>query len=65
VTTKVQGLLTAHGVRYLFTSFVSNFREFAPLSIILVVMVGVGLAESAGLIGALMRNSWPSPRRRC
>ncbi len=56
VTTKVQGLLTAHGVRYLFTSFVSNFREFAPLSIILVVMVGVGLSESAGLIGALIRK---------
>ena len=34
----------------------SNVREFAPLSIILVVMVGVGLAESAGLIGALIRK---------
>jgi aminobenzoyl-glutamate transport protein len=55
-TTKVQGLLTGEGVRYLFTSFVSNFRDFAALSIILVVMIGVGLAETAGLIGALMRR---------
>ena len=55
-TTKVQGLLTADGVRYLFTSFVSNFRNFAALAIILVVMLGVGLAESAGLIGALIRK---------
>jgi len=56
VTVKVQGLLTADGVRYLFTSFVSNLRDFAPLAIILVVMVGVGLAEAAGLIGALVRR---------
>ena len=56
VTEKVQGLLTADGVRYLFTSFVSNFRNFAALAIILVVMVGVGLAETAGLIGALIRR---------
>src|SRR5262249_36017789 len=56
VTTKVNGLLTDDGVRYLFTSFVSNFRDFAPLAIILVVMVGVGLAEAAGLIGALIRR---------
>jgi aminobenzoyl-glutamate transport protein len=56
VTTKVRGLLTADGVRYLFTSFVSNFRNFAAVAIILVVMVGVGLAETAGLIGALVRR---------
>ena len=55
-TTKVRGLLTGEGVRYLFTSFVSNFRDFAALAIILVLMVGVGLAETAGLIGALMRR---------
>jgi aminobenzoyl-glutamate transport protein len=54
--TKVQGLLTADGVRYLFTSFVSNFRNFAAMAIILVVMIGVGLAETAGLIGALIRK---------
>jgi aminobenzoyl-glutamate transport protein len=55
-TAKVQGLLTGTGVRYLFTSFVSNFRNFAAVAIILVVMVGVGLAESAGLIAALIRK---------
>jgi aminobenzoyl-glutamate transport protein len=54
--TKVHGLLTADGVRFLFTSFVANFRNFAALAIILVVMLGVGLAESAGLIGALIRK---------
>ena len=55
-TAKVKGLLTGEGIRYLFTSFVSNFRNFAALAIILVVMIGVGLAEAAGLIGALIRK---------
>ena len=55
-TTEVQGLLTVDGVRFLFTSFVDNFRNFAAVSIILVVMIGVGLAETAGLIGALIRK---------
>jgi len=55
-TASVQGLLTGEGIRYLFTSFVDNFRDFAAVAIILVVMVGVGLAESAGLIGALIRK---------
>jgi aminobenzoyl-glutamate transport protein len=52
----VKGLLTGDGVRYLFTSFVSNFRNFSAVAIILVVMIGVGLAEAAGLIGALIRK---------
>jgi aminobenzoyl-glutamate transport protein len=55
-TTKVKGLLTVDGVRFLFTSFVDNFRNFAAVAIILVVMIGVGLAEWAGLIGALIRR---------
>ena len=55
-TAKVKGLLTGERIRYLFTSFVSNFRNFAALAIILVVMIGVGLAEAAGLIGALIRK---------
>ncbi|HST18629.1 MAG TPA: AbgT family transporter [Gaiellaceae bacterium] len=55
-TAKVKGLLTGDGVRYLFTSFVDNFRNFSAVTIILVVMIGVGLAEAAGLIGALIRK---------
>jgi aminobenzoyl-glutamate transport protein len=55
-TTAVEGLLTGEGIRFLFTSFVDNFRNFAAVAIILVVMIGVGLAEAAGLIGALIRK---------
>ncbi len=55
-TAAVQSLLSADGIRFLFTSFVANFRNFAAVAIILVVMIGVGLAEAAGLIGALIRK---------
>src|SRR4029078_13682656 len=55
-TAAVQSLLSADGIRFLFTSFVANFRNFAAVAIILVVMLGVGLAEAAGLIGALIRK---------
>jgi aminobenzoyl-glutamate transport protein len=55
-TTKVQGLLNGSGIAYLFTSFLGNFRNFAAVTIILVVMIGVGLAEAAGLIAALIHK---------
>ncbi len=55
-TASIQSLLSADGIRFLFTSFVANFRNFAAVAIILVVMIGVGLAEAAGLIGALIRK---------
>ena len=55
-TAAVQSLVSADGIRFIFTSFVANFRNFAAVAIILVVMIGVGLAEASGLIGALIRK---------
>ncbi|HEX5193995.1 MAG TPA: AbgT family transporter [Solirubrobacteraceae bacterium] len=55
-TTKVSGLLTGNGVRHIFTAFVSTFQNFSAMALILVVMIGVGLAEEAGLIAALVRK---------
>lgn len=56
VTTKVRSLLSAEGIRFIFTSPVSNFINFGPVGIILVAMIGVGLAERSGLIEALIRK---------
>jgi len=50
-------LLTSKGVAYMFTSMVSNFVGFAPLGIILVVMLGVGVAENVGLFSAMLRKT--------
>ena len=55
-TVEIEGLLTADGVRYLFTSFVPNFMGFTAMGIILIVMIGVGVAERSGLIAALIRR---------
>jgi para-aminobenzoyl-glutamate transporter family len=54
-TTAVAGLLTPEGIRFMVTSPVANFNNFGVVGIILVAMLGVGLAEEAGLIGALIR----------
>jgi len=55
-TVEIQSLLDGDGVRFLFTSFVSNFMGFTAMGIILIVMIGVGLSEASGLIGALIRK---------
>ena len=53
---EAKGLLTSDGVRFMFTSFVPNFLGFAAVGVILVAMIGVGVAEHSGLIGALIRK---------
>jgi aminobenzoyl-glutamate transport protein len=55
-TAVVNSLLTTDGIRFLISSTVANFQGFGPVSIILVAMLGVGLAEEAGLIKALIRQ---------
>jgi aminobenzoyl-glutamate transport protein len=56
LTAIVKSLLSADGIRLLLTSAVRNFLNFGPVGVILVAMVGVGLAEEAGLIGALIHK---------
>lgn len=55
-TIEVESLLSADGLRFLFTSPVDNFNGFGVIGVILVAMVGVGIAEQSGLIGALIRK---------
>lgn len=55
-TVQAQGLLTTEGIRFLFTSFVRNFMGFTAMGIILIVMIGVGVAELSGLIASLIRK---------
>ncbi len=55
-TVAVNSLLTADGIRFLFTSMIRNFMGFGPVGVILVAMIGVGLAEQAGLVTALIKK---------
>lgn len=56
-TIAIQSLLSVEGLRFIFTSFVSNFASFSVVAVILVAMVGVGVAEESGLMGALIRKT--------
>ncbi len=46
------------GARFIFTSFVSNFAGFSVVAVIFVSMIGIGVAEHAGLMDALIRSWW-------
>jgi aminobenzoyl-glutamate transport protein len=51
----VKNLLSVEGLHYILITTVSNFTGFAPLGIVLVAMLGIGIAENSGLIGAVIR----------
>jgi aminobenzoyl-glutamate transport protein len=55
-TIPIKGLLTIDGIRFLYTSFVPNFQNFGVIAVTFIAMMGAGLAESAGLMGALIRK---------
>lgn len=52
---KPVNLLSRDGLHYILDSMVENFTGFAPLGIVLVAMLGIGVAESSGLVGAIIR----------
>lgn len=51
----VQNLLTKEGVQRIFTSMVNVFATFPPLGLVLVVMLGIGVAEHTGMIAVALR----------
>lgn len=56
VTVAARSLLTVDGIRFMYTGVVSNFMGFNAVGVIIVAMVGVGVAEESGLIKALIRK---------
>lgn len=46
----VESLLSLSGIKYIFTSTVSNFTAFTPLSMIIIVLIGIGIMEKSGFI---------------
>ncbi|WP_156291036.1 AbgT family transporter [Oceanobacillus salinisoli] len=53
---EINNLLSAEGIQYIFTSMTDNFIGFAPLGVVLLTMLGIGVAERTGLISALLRG---------
>jgi aminobenzoyl-glutamate transport protein len=48
-------LMSVPGLHRMLTQMVPNFTGFAPLGTVLVAMLGIGIAEGSGLIGAALR----------
>jgi aminobenzoyl-glutamate transport protein len=48
-------LLSHDGIHRILLEMVDNFTGFAPLGIVLVAMLGIGIAEQSGLINAIIR----------
>lgn len=57
-------LLSGEGLRLVLTGVVTNFTGFAPLGTVLVVMLGVGIAERTGLLAAALAASVRGVPRR-
>ncbi|MFN9787373.1 MAG: AbgT family transporter [Planctomycetia bacterium] len=57
-------LFGVEGLHLVLTKTVTNFTGFAPLGTVLVALLGIGIAESSGLIGAALRLVVLSAARR-
>ncbi len=53
---EVQSLLSRENVRRMFTDMVHNFASFPPLGLVLVTIIGIGVAERSGYINAALRR---------
>lgn len=57
-------LMSVEGFHRILREMVVNFTGFAPLGVVLVAMLGIGIAEGSGFIGAALRLLvLSSPRR--
>ena len=52
---RAQSLFSSQGIYWAVSSLVDNFKNFPPLAIVLVGMLGIGLADRTGLLGALLK----------
>ncbi len=55
-TVQPRSLLSSEGMRWVWLSLVRNFTGFHPLGIVLVAMLGIGVAEHSGLLGVVLRG---------
>lgn len=52
---KAVNLLNGAGIARIFTEMVTTFTAFPPLGLVLVVMIGIGVAERSGLIAVALK----------
>jgi aminobenzoyl-glutamate transport protein len=52
----VNNLFSGDGIRWIYTHITKNFVNFPPLGYVLVVMIGIGVAEGSGLFTVMIRS---------
>lgn len=57
VTVAVQNLLSFKYMRGFMADFVKTYVNFAPLGLVMVMTLGIGIVERSGMISALMRKT--------
>jgi aminobenzoyl-glutamate transport protein len=55
-STAIRSLLNIEGIRFIYSSLISNFMSFTAVGLMIVAMIGAGVAEESGLVTALIRK---------
>ncbi|WP_110655463.1 AbgT family transporter [Salinicola halimionae] len=60
----IRSLVSGEGIQFILDSMLDNFTGFAPLGLVLSMMLGIGLAEKLGLLETLIRHTILSAPKR-
>jgi aminobenzoyl-glutamate transport protein len=55
-TVRARSLLNSEGIRFIYSSIIPSFMGFTAVGLMIVAMVGAGVAEEAGLVNSLIRK---------
>lgn len=53
VLVSVESLLNLSGVKYIFSNTLSSFASFTPLSMLLIILIGIGIMDKSGFLDSL------------
>ena len=56
MTIAARSLISVEGVEFMLTSAVRNFTNFAPFGVVMVAMLGVGIADGTGLLTTSLKG---------
>lgn len=54
---KSNNVISSPGLKYILLNLVENFAAFAPFGMVLVITLGIGVAEEVGLLSAFMKKT--------
>ena len=55
-TTALRSLVSSDGIRFIYASLIPNFMSFSAVGLMIAAMIGAGVAETSGLVTALIRK---------